>query len=81
MTVQTAYLIDANLKRAFKTLCANRGVSMSEEINNFIRTTVERNPLGDSFFKETKVAKTQGNPKKDRDWRDELTTARWEDTY
>jgi hypothetical protein len=78
MTVQTAYLIDANLKRAFKTLCANRGVSMSD---NFIRHTVERNPLGDSFFKETKVTKTQGNPEKDRDWRDQLTTARWEDTY
>ena len=50
MTVQTAYLIDEDLKRKFKTMCARRGVTMSEQITNYISDFVDNDPLGDEFW-------------------------------
>lgn len=81
MTVQTAYLIDEDLKRQFKILCARRGVSMSGEINKFIRTTLEDNPLGEKFWSTpTRPRALLGNPEV-HDWRDEMIGRDWESTY
>lgn len=69
MTVQTAYLIEKDLKRAFKSLCARRGVTMSDRINAFIRSEVSSDPLGENFWK--------GDPIRYRD----ASPNRWEESY
>lgn len=81
MTVQTAYLIDADLKRQFKILCARRGVSMSGEINKFIRATVENNPLGEKFWSTTAEPLPLLEKPEVTDWRDEMYGRDWESTY
>lgn len=50
--VQTAYLIDEELKRKFKTVCARRGVTMSEQITKYIRDFVDNDNLG-NLIEET----------------------------